>query len=247
MSMNHIGKFLVLLHTTASLLALGGAAAIFLQFTDWGWKDPRKDLEFRVASEYDKRAAAAKEALVGRDMILPKALPTQAALREAQHRLGDNHLVYVDDLKKLREGAGDPDAKEFKTKDGKTEIDSKGRPTGKPVMADKVPGISKSFKDYLDEYQSKMDEVDKLAKEVTVETERVQSITFRLTGRDDTGKPAKIGLYDLLNEEKEAQDRATDEMDYLRPKWATSVGHAELHRSRAINLQRTLDRLKKKE
>src|SRR5262249_12083200 len=42
MSMNNLGKLMVLLHLALSMLALTWAASIFLQFTDWGWKEPRK-------------------------------------------------------------------------------------------------------------------------------------------------------------------------------------------------------------
>src|SRR5262245_8199793 len=135
--MNKIGKFLVILNTAASLCALGLAAGIFFQYADWGWKEPRKELDYRVASEYDKRAAAAKELEKARNLVLPTALPAHAQLREAQNIFGFNHMFYVRDLDELQKAPGDLEIKGIKyTKEGMPELDSKGRPIGKPVLGE---------------------------------------------------------------------------------------------------------------
>src|SRR5205807_10367081 len=94
MTMNRIGKGLVLVNTAASLVALAWAAGVFFQFTDWGWKEPRSELGLRIPSEYDKRTATFKEAVKARDMALPALQPAWASLREAEERFPQNHLFY---------------------------------------------------------------------------------------------------------------------------------------------------------
>ena len=53
MTANKIGKTLVFLNLVLSLMALTWAGAIFLQQVDWGWKEPRKEIDGRVPSEID--------------------------------------------------------------------------------------------------------------------------------------------------------------------------------------------------
>lgn len=237
--MNHIGKLLVLLHTGASLVALGWAAGVFFQFTDWGWKEPRKDLDVRIASEFDKRAAAIREALKARDLIVPGMRPAQLALRDAENSLGVNHIYYVRDLAELRTAAGDLEIKEVKFKGGTLELDTKNRPTGKPLLGDKIDGINKSFAGYVVELKKLQKEIDDETRKVREETEKVKDITFALTGKDDAGMVVKTGLYALLENENIAQANALSERDYeLRPKWASARNEAQQLRSRTLSLER---------
>src|SRR5271165_5160726 len=105
--MNRIGKILVVLNTAICLVALAWAIGLFFQITDWGWKEPRTELGLRVPSEYDKRAAAFKDAVRARDALMPALKPAQASLREAEARFPQNHLFYKAELARL-ESSTDP-------------------------------------------------------------------------------------------------------------------------------------------
>src|SRR4051794_16614232 len=147
MSMNRIGKGLVLLRAAISILALSWAAGLFLQFTDWGWKEPRTDLGLRIPSEYDKRVAAFKEAVKARDLAMPAMQPARARLREAEERFGPNHLFYVQELARLR-SSPDPIEVRYVKRAGPIVLDTPDKPIGRPVLEEKVEGIAKSFDAY---------------------------------------------------------------------------------------------------
>jgi hypothetical protein len=238
--MNKLGKLLVLLHTALSVVAMAGALGVFLQFVDWGWKEPRKQLDQRVASEYDKRAAALKEAAKARDIAFARVKPAQDALRDAQQRFAGNHLVYLDKLDKLRNAIGALEVKEIKyNKDGVV-LDTPGKVTGLPVFELKVDGIEKSYSAYQADLKKINGEIDDTVKETRKWTEALEAISDQLLGKN--GAP---GLYALLEDEKKAQDQAFFEKEYLQPRWARALEEAELFMSRRVGLEQTLQGLKK--
>lgn len=267
MNMNFLGKGLVLLHTAFSLLALAFAAGLFLQFVDWGWKEPRKDLEQRRASEIDKRIAALKLAVQARDLTLPDLKTTQAAARDAQARFGPNHLHYRQQLAMLEKGAGTIDARSIVFADGSPVLETGKVKSGKPAYDPKMPAgivlegkpipIEKSYEAYLEDLRYLMGEVDdkgavvrkgeidKFVDDTRVWLEKAKMLTFFLNGKDDTGKDIKPGLYKLLEEEYQAQVAAKFERSYLQPIWAATSERAELFMERRLRLEQTLDRLRK--
>src|SRR5437764_1104207 len=139
--MNRIGKGLVLVHTAISIVALSWAAGLLLQFMDWGWKEPRSELGLRIPSEYDKRAAAFKEAVKARDAAFVTIKPARLALREAEERFGQNHLFYNQELTRLYSSTEPIEVKYIK-KAGPVVLDTPGRPIGRPVQEEKVKGIT---------------------------------------------------------------------------------------------------------
>ncbi|MBI3407485.1 MAG: hypothetical protein HY040_03905 [Planctomycetes bacterium] len=243
MNMNNIGKGLVLVYTSATIVALAWAVGVYFQVTDWGWKEPRKEVEMRVASEFDKRVVAVNQANSAHELVFSAAKPAQAALREAENSFGANHLFYNQELKALQIGSGDLDIKGVTFKDGKLELE--GKATSKPVLGEKIAGINKSYESYKKELKDLQDKIDMENKDVREWTEKLKDITFDLTGKDDTGKKVKTGLYDLMNAEKEAQDNALSEREYLRPHWARALEEAELFRAREVRMQQRLDELTK--
>ncbi len=238
--MNNIGKFLVLVHTAISILALTWAAGIFLQFTDWGWMEPRKDIEFRVPSEYDKRTAAYKEAVKARELVIYQIEPAQTALVSAMKQFPKNHLYYVDELKRLRSSPDPIEVREIKYKDGQLVLDVPAKEIGKPVLEDKVEGIQKSYDSYVADFKKINTEIDDVAKEIRKWTEEAKDITFQLNGKDDTGKVVKLGLYALLEVENKAQAQARFEKEYIQPFWARALEEAELFIERRARPEATL-------
>ena len=247
MIMNRIGKGLVLLHVAISLLALSWAAGLLLQFTDWGWKEPRTDLGQRVPSEYDKSVAAAKQAGKARDLALPSVRPGSAriSLREAEESFPKNHLYYTQQLARLQSSPDPIEAKAIK-RAGKIVLDTPGKAIGKPVLEEKIEGITKSYDSYVADLKKINEDIDKEVKEIRDWTDKARAITFVLNGKDDAKKEVTMGIYKLLDIEKKAQDQALFEKEYLQPIWARGLQEAELFMERRMYLQKTLDGMKKK-
>jgi hypothetical protein len=245
MMMNRIGKGLVLVHTAASIVALAWAMGLFFQFTDWGWKEPRSELGLRVASEYDKRTAAFKDAARAVSLSVPGLQPARLSLRAAEERFPRNHLYYNQELARLR-SAADPIEVMYIKKTGPIALDAKA--IGRPVLEGKVEGIAKSYDSYRADLKRIREDIDKEEKELRDWTAKIRTITITLSGKDDTGKEVKntLGIYSLLDAEKKAQDQAYFEKAYLRPIWAGTLQEAELFAERRAGLQETLDRLQGK-
>jgi hypothetical protein len=242
--MNRIGKALVLVNTAVSIVALSWAVGLFFQFTDWGWKETRLKEGWRIPSEYDKRTAAFKEGVKARDIAFAGLVPARSALRDAENHFAQNHLFYVTDLAQLRSSA-DPIEAKYIEETGKIVLDTPGKEVGKPVLKDKVEGISKSYDSYLADLRKINEDIDKEVKEIMGWTAKEREVTFILNGKDDLGKVQKntVGIYTLLDGEKKAQDEARAEKEYLQPIWARARQEAELLVERRAGLQETLDRL----
>ena len=103
--MNTIGKGLVLLNLGLSVFFLAVAVAVFTQQTDWGWMDPRVETKgVRIASEVDKRTAAAKEAARLRDQANAVVKNATAGVLLFEQRLPANRVWYMGELRNLRSG-----------------------------------------------------------------------------------------------------------------------------------------------
>lgn len=238
--LNYLGKLFVLIHTLLSVVAMTWALGLFLDLTDWGWKEPRQELEGKIASEYDKSAAALKQAVRVRDLVYPAVKPARDALRDAESQFPQNHLFYVQELKKLRDSTDPIEVRELKT-----EPDPKGKVTGKPVFDAKLEGLDKSLVAYAMELQTAKEEAVKVEEEITDVLKETQKVTFQLTGKDDSGKQVTYGLYDLVDAEYKALTRARQEKDELKPIWAQSLEEARLYTVRRNALEQRVRQLEK--
>jgi hypothetical protein len=258
---NLLGKSMVFLHTLISLVAMTWAVGLFLQFTDWGWKEPRQELDVRIASEFDKSAAALDQAVRVRNLVLPAVAPAEAALADAEAQYPKNHIYYLQEIEKLR---GEPllpgkpsfvEAKgAFEVKDFKNLDEFKGRPafdngkiTGKPVFDNKIEGLEKPLVAYRADLEKLKEDVTKVQKQIEAVLDETGKITFNLTGMDDTGKKTSgaIGLYDLVDAEYRFMTQARHEFEEIKPIWAQTLEEARLYTLRRAVLEQTLERLKK--
>jgi hypothetical protein len=240
---NTIGKTLVLIHVTLSLLALTWAGAILLQFVDWGWQKPRLDVSERVASELDKRIAAVEEAKKARDRVLPALKRSQDALFAAQDRYAVNHLFYRDELNRLEKNPNALVVKEVKFTEG-VAVPEPAR-IGTPVLDQVVPGIDKSLVKYLEDLRKIRKDIDALVADHRNWTDQSKLITLQLNGMDEKGNKVKVGLYDLLENEAQTQARIRFEKDYIQPQWADSLEQAQQFSDRRAQLEENLKRLEK--
>lgn len=256
--MNALGKSLVLVHTALCLIGLAWAAALYLSFIDWGWKEPRRvDLRdekdkkdkkekdvplYRVPSEIDKRVATLREAAKARDLVLPSVAKNQNAWRRVADQFPKNHLLFVAELARLNSAPGAIAIKGIQYQGGDPVLEPPN--IGAPKFADDIPGVNKSFLAYDAELKKVMADIEKESNETSKWSIKAKEISSALTGKNDKGDREKSGLYDLLEREFEAQRQAKLEKDYLIPNWARALEGAELFRERREILEETLTRLK---
>lgn len=237
--MNTIGKGLVLLHVTLSLLLMTWAAGLYLKFYDLGWKEPRKDISYVVPSEIDQRIAAHFALLRAKEPVLAPIKPAQDAWFDAMNRYPENHFFYVKELERLRVGKDEPLAvKTFELKDTGIVTDVPGKPLGKPVLSQTVEGIDKSQERLHAEWAEHKAKHEGLTKELQTTLAKNVAIFEKLRG-----SPEKPGIYQLLDEETKIQEAIRFEKDYLQPIWARALEEARLFTERYDRLKETLDRL----
>jgi hypothetical protein len=252
--LNFIGKSLVLVYSVFCLAGLVLGLLVFFEFVDWGRAEPRVlrgesskggSNDQRIASEFDKSTVIYKDALAGRDLVAPTIEPAETALRDIGSYFGKNHLFYVAELKKLREGDGAIEVKAIPA-DG-IPSDKPGKPYGKPVPETKVDGLTKSLTAYtaeLRELLKKDGPVAQLEQELGELAEKNEAISYQLTGKKDAKKQSH-GIYDLVEEEFQMQQLHKSERDYLQPQWAATVEEARRFSLRHDSLEATLDGLTK--
>ncbi len=243
--MNKIGKTLVLVHVAISLLALAWVAALYLQFVDWGWKQPRVDdaTKEKIPSELDKRQAAVKEAVSARDRVLPSLKRSQEAWFDAMDRYADNHFFYQTELDRLQKynGMAPLVVKEIKIENNVVKLDKDK--SGKPVLDQNIADIDKSIVQYEEVLKGLNKQIDSLEQESREWTEKAKTITKQLGGMDDKGNKVVVGLYDLLENEAQMQARIRFEKAYLQPQWAEAIEKAQEFTERRATLEKALKRL----
>lgn len=240
---NIFAKSLVALHLVLSLMALTWALMVFMDVTDWGWKEPRQDLGQSVASEYEKSTGMFKRAVRARDAAWPAVTPARADRAEAQNYFPKNHLYYLAELRRLKES---PDEKiEVKGFKGPgLPLEPAGKPkVGRPVLGELVPGVVKSQVSYRKDRAELLTQIDAVEKQVRDLVEKTKKIDFQLTGKDDAGAEVQPGLYALVDAEYRTQAAAKFEKEYLSPRWAQSLEEARLYTLRRTGLEKSLRRL----
>jgi hypothetical protein len=245
--MNRLGKLLVLLNLAMSLLFLALALSIFFQAIDFGWKEARKELGSRVASEIDKRAAALAGAQRTVALLAPVLRNSQENLTEIEPFLGNNHHWYREQLKLLRSASKDIAVKEIRFgSDGAAEVDGpKGKRLGKTVLDAPLPDVTKSYASYVAELDAKQKEIDMADGEIRKLVKEEEELTFKLNGTAEKGKAGKLGLYALLEKEADAQANIYFEKEYIQRLLANVQQEHDLYIGRQRQLEQTLARMKK--
>jgi hypothetical protein len=258
--LNSIGKGLVLVHTTFSLMLLGWALVTYLKFTDLGWKEPNKvwetkDTGFRIASELDKRTAALYELYRARERSLPAIKPALDQLVETMDRFPKNHLFYVDELKKVESSPDPIQAKAIKSDKSGLNLDTPGKAIGKPILETPIAGIDKSLKKYQEDLKKLQDEILKLTEDdkdkmkegdIPKLVKSIDEITIQLYGtKDKDGNTEVIGLLEILEKERIQQDKVQAEKEYITPIYVDTQRRLESFLDRFRSMQKTLQSAKK--
>jgi hypothetical protein len=244
-----LGKILVLVTTALSWTLAVLVFGAYTQAIDWGWRDPRKDIEKKpIPSEKAKR-----EQLV--NAARASALRAQAGLNQARARLHavreqypKNHLWYDATLRELR--AGD-NKKPFTVRE--LEVDKAGRMVldpsviGMPKLGPPVPGLTMPELKLRAELQSLQGQMDVEMAALQKLDKEQKAITLRLSPlKDAQGQIVRKGLDDLAEVEAQTQSRLREEMSRLRPGWTRELAEAQLLLERRDSLRRRLDELQQK-
>lgn len=249
--MNFLGKTLVLVTLLFSVSFLAWSLAVWSNRVDWGWKDPRKHLEAeRVPSEIDKRAAIFKQLIQVKAAVTRQVETTRQSLTFYEALLPYNHLIYAQELARLESAPGPITVQEIEVgKDGVV-LDDYLRPRyGKKLTftdADKKSiEISKSYASYRADLQKVQGDIDEVTAGIQKWVASQKDLTFKLNGTAENGnKTARPGLYRLLDQESQTQDRLRQEMIYVRPLWVRELVDAQLLLERQQSLRRRLAELK---
>jgi hypothetical protein len=249
---NIIGKGLVLVNTLLCLAGLLLATLVYFEFVDWGRSEPRVvhgeptksgSNDQRIASEYDRSKVLFDDAVLGRNLVIPPIAPAEDSLREVASRYGPNHLFYVAELNKLRTGDNPIEVKAI-TADG-IPTDTPGKAIGKPIPEIKIDGLDKSLEKYAAELKTEMAKLDALEAAIGKLADADQEISYELTGKDKDGKKKTHGLFQLIDQEFQTQQRNKEEREYLQPFHATTVEEARRFAMRRTSLEATLAGLEK--
>jgi hypothetical protein len=238
--MNRIGKILVIGQTALSLMFMAWAFMVYFQYTDYGWKEPRKiwetkDSGYRIASQIDKRTATLHELYRQRDRALPSVKPALIHLKASMEAFPKNHQFYIAELEKIRVSDEPISPKQLTWKDGRLVLE---QPVlGKPAMKAPVAGIEKSTKTTTIERDKILEDIKAITPEITKLIEDARAITIQLDGDKDT---QDIGLYEILENETTFQSKIREEKEYIMPLRADALRRVETFRDLMNGMKRTL-------
>jgi len=242
--MNGIGKFLVLCLTVLSVLFMTWAAMVYFQYTDYGWKEPlkiweTKDAGYRVAGLLDKRTAILHEMYRQKERALPAVKPALETLTASMRSFPKNHQFYVAELEKLQSSQEAVAPKQLTWKDGQIVLETPV--IGKPLMKAAVAGVDKSTKSTASERDKILQEIEAILPEIAKLVQEKEAITIQLNGtKDDNKNTVDIGLYEILENESDLQNKIRDEKEYITPKFVDAQRRALSFRDRMSSMKRTL-------
>ncbi len=246
MNMNKLGKTLVLINVAFSVIALAFAIGVYTQEIDWGWKEPRKDLDGkRVAAEIVKRLVAHEEGLRSLTLVEPALSTASTALVAAEDRFWRNHLFYEYEIWRLRHDAKPIEVKEVKLANGLPVLDTPGKKIGAPVLEAPVPAIAKSQDAYMADLKRLHKEIEVVAQQIAGWIEKENDVTLKLDGvQDDKGRKIRPGLFDLIENEAQQQRQIKFERNYWQAIVLRTMEEAESFLDRRQRLESTLQRIK---
>lgn len=244
---NSIGKFLVFLQLSLSVMCLSWSAVVYWKWTDWGWQKPRQDLNKYVASEFDTRVAQYNRVMLNyRDVHYVHVKPAQVEWLQASAAFPENTLYYDAELARLRADRNPIDVKEFKQVDqGNVSLDPPGSRYGKAVPEVPVADIKKSLKVYEEDLAKIRKDYRKAGEENLKWIEKTAAETRKINGLDELGNQVRPSLLELREEEVQIQRQADAEYESLFPQSLEAIKEADNYRERYLELKKKLEQKKK--
>ena len=251
--MNHVGKALVLINLALSVVLMTWALILIVQPVDYGWKEPRtvwvtsppegkKESNERVAAKIDERVAGYEKLREARANAVAWALQAADKLAKVQCGFGYNHRAYRREAKRLWEEPGTIPIFEIRKPDGTyaSKFDPR-KEWDRPLWDQPVPGVGKSYTQYLVDLWKKAKEIEEVSKRIGTVHDQQEKLTVRLNGvRGKDGKVVEPGYYDLLETEAQAYKKLREEMEYLKPLWVMELFNADFLRTRRQGLEKRL-------
>jgi hypothetical protein len=252
--MNHIGKALVLINLVLSIVLMTWALVLIVQPVDYGWKEPRKvwvtsppegkkEPNELIASRIDERVAGYVKLQEARGDAVAWARQVAKNLAQKQGGFGYNHREYVREAKRLWEAPGTIAIAEIRKADG-TFTKPKyipGQLWDMPIWDQPVPGVDKSYTQYLVDLWKKAREIEEVSKRIGIVHDQQEKLTVQLNGvRGKDGKVVEPGYYDLRETEAEAQKKLREEIEYQKPRWVMELFNAQYLRERRLGLEKRL-------
>jgi hypothetical protein len=243
-----LGKVLVLLTTALSWSLAIWIYGAYTQSIDWGWKEPRKDVEKkRIPSEMDARKKEVETATAG-------AARAQAAVQSARKTLHDdriqyprNHLFYNTVRNYVTSAPGKIEVKEIKLNPNGSLVLAPPSPVGMPVFERPVSGLTRSEEGLHQELRDLQGQIDVEVATLKKLDQEQKTITLRLSPlKDAEGKILRKGLPDLDEVESQAQVKLREEIERIRPLWTRELANAQLLLDRRESLRRRLEELQQK-
>jgi hypothetical protein len=245
--MNSIGKWMVQIHLVISTLALGWAASLYFEMVDWGWAIPRREGDYQLASQLDKRIVAHKSSLRQSERSYAPVKDAWAAVREVDEHFVQNNLWYDKELARLLSDPKGIEVREINFIDGRPELDTPGKLFGKPVyQKDPLPDIEKSYESYVKDFKK----WEKIAREhdrdfATWQDRQKENSHAKIGEYNSDGVKIKRGLLDLRELEVDLQTQIRAEIRYLEPRELDFRKEADVYRERRELLEEDLLRVKK--
>ncbi len=239
-----LGKILVLLTTALSWTLAVLAYGAYTQAIDWGWKDPRKDIEKRpIPSEKAKREQWLNEARTAAERAQAALHDARARLHVTRQRYWWNHLWYNNVLATLRTGQG---------KNTIAVADLQLDKQGKLVLDTPLIGVPTFDKKPLPDVTMPEDrqraELQGLLNQMGVQMAALQKLyAQQKVVTEALSPPAGVkGLNDLAEVEAQTQARLKEETARLRPLWSRELAEAQTLLERRDLLRRRVEELRQK-
>jgi hypothetical protein len=252
--MNNIGKALVLVNVALSLVLLAWAVILIAQPVDYGWKEPRKvwvttppegkkEPNELIAAQIDERVAGYEKLREARGNAVAWAKQAAANLARVQGGFGYNHREYRREAERLWGKLGTIPIAEIRKPDGTYAFrkDVPGKEWKMPLWDQPVPGVDRSYKQYVDDLGKKAKEIEAVSKRMGTVHDLQAKLTIQLNGvHGKEGKVVEPGYYDLLETEAQEQKRLREELEYLKPLWVMELFNADFLRARRQGLEKRL-------
>jgi hypothetical protein len=243
---DRLAKIMVICLTGLSLVFMTWTVMVFLQFNDYGWKEPMKvwetkDTGYRIPSILDKRTAVLYELYRQKERAIPNVAPALESLSETMEYFPKNHEFYVKELDTIRNSDQPITPKQLTWKDGELQLDTEKGRLGKPLMKTQVGGIDKSLKAITAERDKILADIEKITPEIEKLVREADDITIQLYGtKDNKGRSVDIGLYEVLENETILQDKIREEKEDITPRYVDAERRAATFRNRLEGMRRQM-------
>jgi hypothetical protein len=251
--MNSVGKALVLINLVLSIVLMTWALILIVQPVDYAWKEPRKvwvtsppegkkEPSERIASRIDERVAGYEKLREARGNAVAWARKTAKDLAQVQGGFGYNHLAYRREAERLWQAPGTIAIEEIRKPDGTYTVKRvPGQLWEMPIWDQPVPGVDKSYTQYLLDLWKTAKETEEVSKRIGTLHGQQEKLTVQLNGvRGKDGKVVEPGYYDLLETEAEAYKKLREALEYEKPLWVMELLNAQYLRERRQRLEKRL-------